>query len=434
MTSVMFHLRPEDVPSSPTPGELHVLLYGGAPVHSGTAAIGGQVRDILMRFGLQPSVAAVDFLSIALAVTAADTFILRENSDNGWSRDISIVLPLHSPGIWSGLSGDLERALGFLSGDIWKFQFLPGGERPPTRSAISTRHKWVDVSKVGIVSLFSGGLDSTISTLNLLGDGGKPLLVSHAYTRDAQVQQSIASILPTAVERMSVNFYPTWDGSTDITMRTRSFNFIALAVLAGQIHSSFRGGRITEILVPENGLIALNAPLTPRRIGALSTRTTHPYFLQLIGSILERAGFSVAITNPYEMWTKGEMVASKADYPDFERIAADTVSCGKWKRTGKQCGCCVPCLIRRASLYAGGVDDDTDYRHNDLSKVMSDEDDRDDLIAMATAVRRLKIENLDRWVARSGPLPADRRRALVDVHKRGLTEVSHFLQDSGLPV
>lgn len=435
MTSTMiFHLRPQDVPSSSQPGELHVLLYGGAPVHSGTAAIGGQVRDILMRFGLQPSIAAVDFLSIALAVTAADTFILRDNSDNGWSRNISIALPLRSPGIWSNLSGHLERALSFLSGDTWNFQFLEGGEPPPTRSAISARRKWVDVSKIDVVSLFSGGLDSTISTLGLIGDGKKPLLVSHAYRGDAQVQQSIASILPIPVEHLSVNFHPTWDGNTDITMRTRSFNFIALAVLAAQVHSSFRGGRVAEVLVPENGLIALNAPLTPRRIGALSTRTTHPHFLRLMGSVLEQAGFSIKINNPYEMWTKGEMVASKANYPNFERIAADTVSCGKWKRTNQQCGCCVPCLIRRASLYAGGVHDATDYRFMNLADVMSDEDDRDDLIAMATATRRLKVENVDRWVARSGPLPEDRRSALVDVHKRGLIEVSQFLKDSGLSI
>ena len=37
-----------------------------------------------------------------------------------------------------------------------------------------------------------------------------------------------------------------------------------------------------DILVPENGVISINVPLTVRRVGTLSTRTTHPYFIQEI--------------------------------------------------------------------------------------------------------------------------------------------------------
>lgn len=33
---------------------------------------------------------------------------------------------------------------------------------------------------------------------------------------------------------------------------------------------------INELLVPENGLIALNVPLDETRVGSFSTRTTHP--------------------------------------------------------------------------------------------------------------------------------------------------------------
>ena len=62
-------------------------------------------------------------------------------------------------------------------------------------------------------------------------------------------------------------------GSEDTT-RGRSFLFFALATFAG----TGLGGEFS-VLVPENGLMALNVPLDPLRLGALSTRTTHPFYM-----------------------------------------------------------------------------------------------------------------------------------------------------------
>ncbi len=436
MTRLVFHLRSVDVPSSPPPDEIHVFLYGGDPVHPKTAAIGNQLRDGASRFGVQPSSAAMDFVSIALAVTAADTFVRRDAADNGWSRNFQLVLPLGSPATWGPVKADLESALGFLSGDVWEFEFLTGGETPPLREIIKSRQRITDVSKVDCVSLFSGGLDSGIAALDMLDEKCRPLLVSHAYKGDAQHQTMIAARLPDGVQRFSVNAHPTWDGPSEESMRTRSFNFIAFGVLAAQVRSAFRGGNPTQLRIPENGLIALNAPLTPRRIGPLSTRTTHPFFLLSLQSVLDRVGLPVTLINPYELRTKGEMVAKQAARSGFKTFASETVSCGKWKRSNKQCGRCVPCLIRRASLYAGNVDDLTTYSSPDLAAVQKDEGNRDDLISVMTAVSRLTSNNIERWVTQAGPLPTDslRRAGLLDVHRRGLQEVGAFLRDSGLMI
>ena len=61
---------------------------------------------------------------------------------------------------------------------------------------------------------------------------------------------------------------------TETTTRGRSFIFLALAALAADAIE----GR-TPIYVPENGLISLNVPLDPLRLGAWSTRTTHPFYM-----------------------------------------------------------------------------------------------------------------------------------------------------------
>ena len=64
---------------------------------------------------------------------------------------------------------------------------------------------------------------------------------------------------------------------------------------------------INELLVPENGLIALNVPLDETRVGSFSTRTTHPFYLSLWNELLVGLGLNLSVKNPYWNKTKGEM-------------------------------------------------------------------------------------------------------------------------------
>jgi hypothetical protein len=230
---------------------------------------------------------------------------------------------------------------------------------------------------------------------------------------------------------MSVNTYPTWSGADDDSMRTRSFQFLALGVMAAEAVASYRGSNAIDLVVCENGLIALNPPLTPRRIGSHSTRTAHPHFLRGVQNILDALGLPVRVSNPYRHLTKGEMALPHAGRPDFRAFAAATVSCGKWKRRNQQCGRCVPCLIRRASLHAGGVVDDTDYQYPDLHSVMNDEEGRDDLIAVQAAL--IRGDPMEWQVMKAGPLPIDsqERAAYIGVAARGMDELRALLTTEG---
>jgi hypothetical protein len=429
------HNDPATIPAADLPDVIHVYLYGSQPARPGSGSIGNQAKDALLRLGVAPRTAAVDLLSLSLAVTAADTFIQRLDADDSWSRDIELHVPLSRPQQWEPVKGDLERTLRFLTGDTWRLVLDEGGRAAPTQFEVNTRRSGADISKVDFVSLFSGGLDSGIATLAAMDKGERPLLVSHAYRGDADYQDAVASLLPLQPERLALNANPEMDRVHETSMRSRSFNFLALGILAADTIGGFKG-RTIELRVPENGLIALNPPLTPRRIGSLSTRTTHPHYLASLQSIINRVGLRATIVNPFEAMTKGEMATAISSRAGFEVFACSTVSCGKWKRANKQCGRCVPCLIRRASLYAADVDDKTDYAYPDLHAVLADEDSRDDLLSMMTAVQRARGNRLARWVAQSGPMPIDakRRAALNDVVRRGLSEVEVFLRDTGLKV
>ena len=435
MTDVLVHPDLSRLPA-PRSGHVPVHLYG-AKAEPGMAAIGGPILDAVSRISNPVDATAFDFLSLSLAVTAADTFTNRRDAADGWARDIHLTVALVNPDKWLTSIPILENALGFLSGDQWTLEFLSGGKvKPAPRPRV--RNKLI-FDGCQSACLYSGGLDSAIGMLNLRANGQRTALVSHAYPHDSRRQKEILSRVPGGMPRLALHANPRQQLSypNDVQMRTRSFNFLAMGALAAATLGHHLGdGTRVPLVIPENGMIAINPPLTDRRIGALSTRTTHPHYLGLIQSVLDKVGLPVWLTNPFALSTKGEMIEECLDQEELASIAGRTVSCGKWKRSGRQCGKCVPCLIRRASFHAAGWEDQTRYKapDDDLYQFFSSNKDMDDLMAMILASRRLDNEDIATWVAKTGPLPSDSdtRLALVEVVRRGMVEMSSFLDSEDL--
>lgn len=427
-------VTPTKLPPSPVPGHIPVHLYGGTP-ELGTGAIGRPIYERLSRLKAPLDPVAFDFVSISMAVTAADTFIDRNEAPDGWARPIKLLVALADPHRWQPTIPTLERALRFLSGDEWELHFDSGGVSPPAfRPRISSP---VIVDGCDCACLFSGGLDSLIGALDLIADGRRPVLVSHAYAGDAARQETMMLSIGKDAVRFGAQANPKarLGRMNDVQMRTRSFNFLAMGVLAALATPGPVGRR--TLFVPENGLIAINPPLTNRRIGALSTRTTHPHYLDLIQQVLDMVELDVELSNPYANVTKGEMITSCKDQKRLRELAFGSVSCGKWKRTRQQCGRCVPCLIRRASFSAAGWKDLTTYNRkgDDLpAYLIAPNSEPDDLIAMLQAIDHLHSVNLERWVAKTGPLPlpSAEKAARVDVVRRGMGEVECYLRSVGL--
>lgn len=431
-----FHVDELQASNSSGNPVLDVRLFGAAALPS-AAHIGNKVPDQIERLGVPTTNTAFDFLAIALAVTAADSFVPRgKDGENGWARQIEIELPLISPQTWTPVREQLERMLNFLSGDTWSLKFAAGGRGKPP--ALQTRKKKsANLNGIDSICLFSGGLDSWIGASELLDQNKIPLLVSHAYTGDRQYQNRLIPFLRGRAERFAANASPMRQFSGhDTTMRTRSFNFLAYAAVAADAVSQIRkaSGQI-PLFVPENGFIALNAPLTPRRIGSLSTRTTHPHYLAELQRIFDAVGISALIANPYRHKTKGEMLASLNPDPMQITAATKTVSCGKWKRKGIQCGHCVPCIIRRAAFHASGITDTTAYGHSLQDAIGNDNIHlRDDVNSMIIAAQPREKKELRTRALQSGPLPLDaaERQAWFDVHERGLYEVANYLRSEGV--
>ena len=112
------------------------------------------------------------------------------------------------------------------------------------------------------------------------------------------------------------------DGSAgENTLRGRSFLFFALAAMAADALG------VGLIHVPENGLISLNVPLDPTRLGALSTRTTHPFYMARFDEILAGLGLPIRLENRYRFQTKGIMAKNCADAALLNKEARHTMSC-----------------------------------------------------------------------------------------------------------
>jgi len=433
VTLLVFHHNHQMLPAASN-DLLPVQLYELSGQSRGDISIiGHPVIDKIKRLGVCIPGQVMDFLTIALAVTAADTFVCRADTADGWTRQFFLQVPLHEPDRWKPLKKNLERALHFLSGDIWNFDFQEGGYSPPLPYRQRNHFHLVQLKGLNCVCLFSGGLDSAIGAIDLLAQGKTPLLVSHAYKGDKSHQDQIAKALQGRYSRFEVNADPhLCIGETDITMRTRSLNFLAFAAIGASAVQTVSKQERVDLFVPENGFISLNAPLTPRRIGTLSTRTTHPYFIDSIQKLFDAIGIPCNIINPYQFKTKGQMAAECLNKQSLTGIIGSTVSCSHWKRSNQQCGVCVPCIIRRAALHVGGLVEGIDYTFNKLPDVLNEIDRRDDLLALSIAVMQKRTRKLGSWILDSGNLPPNQFGNFQTVFSQGLEEVEAFLKDEGV--
>jgi 7-cyano-7-deazaguanine synthase in queuosine biosynthesis len=371
--------------------------------------VGHTLPHVVKRLPKPPTRAAWDFLSFALAVFATDKFVLRERAEDCWTRVIDLEVAVVDPAPWQAQADRIARALRFLTGDIWAIHFIAGGAPPPTFQPQLTDRD--------AVCLFSGGLDSLLGAMRLVQEGRRPILVSQASPKEGPPQKYLAERLGLADHRFEGKATERWRKPYELSSRARSILFIAYGVAAA-------GGLTPTLIIPENGLISLNPPLTLRRLGSLSTRTTHPHYISELNSILANAGIDVTLENPFGLATKGEMLAA-CKHPAIAKFAPLSYSCGKGKRKNQQCGQCVPCLIRRASFLRAGMKDTTGYYVEHLAKASKN----DDVQAARLAVERLKSRNIDRWAAEGGPLPEDPalRAQYVDVVRRGLGELGDLL-------
>jgi 7-cyano-7-deazaguanine synthase in queuosine biosynthesis len=398
-----------------------------------------------------PNPLALDLLLVAGTCYVIDKVTPRSLTTDAWTRDLSVKFPVSDPRHWSKVSSQLDSALSFLTGDVWKTSFqatscdLFAAPKHRSRRLASDPN---EPKSFHAVTLLSGGLDSLIGTIDFLErhpDCNTILVGHYDYPGPGSQQSALYSVLRTKYPRRTklvqvrVSQKPMKNAET--SLRSRSIVFLGLGLyVASQINGS------VPLLAPENGLISLNLPLTPSRIGSCSTRTMHPFYLNTFRSIVRDLGFKNEIVNPLELKTKGECVTGCGNLSLLGALTSKTVSCSHstrrqlWKRrNAANCGYCVPCLFRRAALHTAKLDNGMEYGIDvcaDELTVSSNFTSGDDIRALTSWLRQFNTNNeiqTDNEIRRAittvaNVEPLEDYVALVN---RGLSQIRAWIREKG---
>ncbi|MFP3867958.1 MAG: Qat anti-phage system QueC-like protein QatC [Desulfobacteraceae bacterium] len=418
---------PEEACPNPNKYEARVSLWAANPgitIHHNLNQLWASPR--------LPGPAYQSLLLLATSVWAADKLLPRTTAPDAWTRELSLEIPVSRS--WMEPVTKLAPFLDFLTGDHWQLILRPGS--PDLGFGAEWKLPWTP----DLVCLFSGGVDSLVGAVDFLEAGYRLLLISHYdFGQLAGYQKNLATLLiqhygPDRVLALGLRVQLE---APELSLRSRSLLFIALGLTAAGAFD-----QKMPLLIPENGFISLNLPLTLNRLGSYSTRTTHPYFIHNLNKICRQAHIHHSLINPYQGQTKGEMVARCRGSELLGALLPHTLSCShpvvsRWHRQPQgNCGYCFPCLLRRAALHRVGQDRGQDY----LYDVLADEE------LVANRVRGADLRSLlfalQNWegsgrqakllLHRTGPLEGD-LGAKYRVLEAGMTEIKKWLQDQAHP-
>ena len=396
---------------------LYLTMFSSSG-RNGIGHVALELPTAIRRAKLAPSVQAWDFAVIASAVAASDKAILRSDSPDGWTRMIELHVSLAAPDVWNTRRSDLEKMLRFLTGDFWSLKFSSDGIKPPKAKKPEKRN-------ADCVCLLSGGIDSLVGAIDLTAGAKKPLFVSQVVRGDKDTQVKFASALGGSDRHYQWSFAVRHPGVSEKSTRARSITFFAFAALAASALRSTKEQPV-EIVVPENGFISLNVPLGPGRQGSLSTKTTHPVYMNAIQAIWDAVGIQAKLVCPYPDRTKGELLQNCADRKKLASLVGNATSCGKYQRHKlTHCGECIPCLVRRAAFLEADLHDTTakGYLRDKLSHSESK-----DVAAAATAYLRYQDEGIRRFVGGSLSFASQSEREQYEsVVVRGMDELGKLL-------
>lgn len=317
-----------------------------------------------------------DFLFASAICYSIDLLISRKSATDNWTRDLTVEIPVRDPDLWNSQAELFTEILTFLTGDKWRISF---GKRVVSLYIHRKKRRRIRRWPADTVCLFSGGLDSFLGAIEHLSTTtGHVALVGHydvGLARSTQLE--LFDSIQTTFGTKRVHLFQGRIGfdrgrltgklasNPEPTQRSRSLLYIALGVYIAHQQGK---DREAPLLIPENGFISLNPPLTSSRLGSCSTRTVHPYFLGKLQELLDNLGLHTQVLNPFAGRTKGEALVTSPHPELVKSLACRTVSCAhptrrqNWNRRDvTHCGYCVPCLIRRSALNCAGIDDGTDY-------------------------------------------------------------------------
>jgi len=383
-----------------------------------------------------PKPISLDILYFTSIIYAIDKLLPRVEANDNWSRDITISIPVSDKKVWEMAIEPLKLALDFLTSDNWILLF----EDIKEPYYVNKYKRLFPNEYFKTICLFSGGLDSLAGVIDTIEEEDNILLISHRDKTGAsqKIQYPLIKKIKNAYPNKNIEqsvFHVYTNNSNEKTTRGRSILFHGLALF----HAI--NLEVKEVIASENGVISINLPLTPSRTCSNSTKTMHPYFLKMFQKALTILNINIQINNPYLLKTKGEMLLENKNIKLIRELATKTLSCSHggghingWSRKSYNCGYCIPCTIRRASIHKfdASLDKDDDYGHglNGLEINLRKKNKRLDLLALSYFLKRkLNHRELKREINLMAKL--DNVTEIANMLARGYTEIEEYIIAKG---
>lgn len=302
-----------------------------------------------------------DLVEIAYILHAADRLAVR---DSNWRRHLVVHAPVRDSLFWGQeeVQEALHDALSYVTDDHWEVRCTEG-QLSNDRAHLQ---RFLPEQEPLAACLFSGGLDSLAGLAADLAEEKFKTILPVCCTASTRLKSKQKEILTELGCSGSARLRPVmltvsiWQPKeqynfNERSQRTRGFLFgslgAAVAVMAGS----------GVLRIYENGVGAINLPLTAAQIGTQSTRSTHPLALykleKLLRLVLEQ---DFVVELPFAFSTKGEICARLAG-TKWRSLVARSVSCDGFPRRHSgpvHCGVCTSCLLRRQACWVADIGED----------------------------------------------------------------------------
>jgi hypothetical protein len=329
-----------------------------------------------------------DLVRVGHAAFLADRAFRRGRPLGGLSRELSVTVAVEEPDRWSEVADLVAALASFVSQDQWQFQFVATQEKTE-----STAHSFRP-SLQSSVSLFSDGLDSLCGAAAVLQRGEAPIFVSLAppglKTARARVTE-LASRLGLGGQgaeyfsfRLRVSDQDPAGNRSLFPERSRRTRPMLFLSLAGAVAAELA---VTRIRLNENGVLAVNLPVQDHVAGSLISRHAHPETLRRFEALLIAIWPHPSrpmVENLFADQTKGEELGVLGA---ASALTPETISCeygrqqmatqlswlkkhGRYDAKTKECGLCMPCIIRRSALAAARITEPREHYVFDARKAL----------------------------------------------------------------
>lgn len=295
-----------------------------------------------------------DALLVAAAVEFCDRSLSRGSKN--WGRRFIVSLPVHNPEKWSekSVARALVDALNLLTGDDWTFEFK--ARKLPALPPRQERFEFPPNAEA--VMAFSDGMDShTVAELEAQRLGNKLIRV-RVGNRQRDISKAERKEMPFTALPYDVKLDSKRNAES--SARSRGFKFGMVSGLAAYLIDA------RSVIVPESGQGAL-APVFLPVAHAYEDYRSYPVFTKKMERLIQALlGYELRYEFPRLWFTKGETLREYAQHFGHHNRWKETRSCWQQSRqvgvlgTRRQCGICAACILRRLSVHAAGLVEDSD--------------------------------------------------------------------------